>query len=391
MSQNRCRRVVALSAATTLAVTLIPAAQAQEESSSDGSMRDAVVSSFEDPASSGSSLDAALSSLSLIGSSQWALPDMWREPDDNYPLPTVDTIDAVELVEIQQQGERLERWVVASPSMKRNVEVQIWHSADRTVPAPMLYMLDGVDAPRGNGWLGSGTAREVFAEENVTLVMPTQARGSNYSDWVAEDPALGVHMWETFIVEELAPLLESSDEFTFNGKRGIGGLSMGANGAVHLANTNPELFDGVFGISGCYSPMSPVGRQMASFVVTSRNGDLDNMWGPYGSEEWIRHDAARNPEGLRDQAVYLSAADGTVTPEEQEFYQNYEITSMAVGGLLERGVLTCTQELDSAMQAAGMDHHVVNYKQGGAHNWIQFNQELQPAWDHIKPALDVTD
>jgi len=29
----------------------------------------------------------------------------------------------------------------------------------------------------------------------------------------------------------------------------------------------------------------------------------------------------------------------------------------------------------------------VHYKEGGAHNWIQFNQELQPAWDHIKPAL----
>ncbi|MDO5668699.1 MAG: alpha/beta hydrolase family protein [Corynebacterium sp.] len=384
MTSNARRRLLALGAATALTVTLAPAAPAQ-----DGSMRDAVVSSFDNPASSGSSLDAALSSLSLIGSSEWDLPDMWRDVDDSYPLATDETITEVDLVDIQDAGQRLERWIVASPSMKRNVEVQIWHAADRSVDAPFLYMLDGVDAPRSSGWLGSGTAREVFAEENVTLVMPTQAIASNYSDWVNEDPALGLHKWETFITKELDPLLESHASLNFNGKRGVGGLSMGANGAVHLANDNPELFDGVFGISGCYSPMSPVGRQMASFVVTSRGGTLENMWGPYGSDEWIRHDTARNPEGLRHQAVYLSTANGRVTAEEQEFYKSYEITSMAVGGLLERGVLSCTQELDDAMKRAGITHHKVNYKDGGAHNWIQFNQELAPAWEHIKPALSV--
>lgn len=382
------RRLVALGAATALTVPLAPAALAQD-GSADGSMREAVVSSFADPASSGSSLDAALSSLSLVGSSEWSLPGMWRDIDPRYPLPTDDSITEVQLVEIQDQGKRLERWIVSSPSMKRNVEVQIWHAADREVPSPLLFMLDGVDAPRNSGWLGAGTAREVFAEENVTLVMPTQAIASNYSDWVNEDPALGLHMWETFITEELPQILENpANGINFNGKRGIGGLSMGANGAVHIANTNPDMFDGVFGISGCYSTMSPVGRQMASFVVTSRGGVLENMWGPYGSDEWIRHDATLDPSGLADQAVYLSAADGSFTEEEKTFYGTREITSLAVGGLLERGVLSCTQELDDAMRTAGMDHHQVHYKKGGAHNWVQFNQELQPAWDHIKPALN---
>lgn len=314
-------------------------------------MRDAVVSSFDNPTSSGSSLDAALSSLSVLGSSDLPLPDRWREVDDNYPLATDETITEVDLIEIQDAGQRLERWIIASPSMKRNVEVQIWHPANRGEAAPMLYMLDGIDAPRGNGWLGSGNARDVFADEQVTLVMPTQAKASNYSDWVSEDPALGVHMWETFIVDELAPLLEKHSSLNFNGKRGVGGLSMGANGAIHLANTNPEFFHGVFGISGCYSPMSPVGRQMVSFVVTSRGGDPENMWGPYGSEEWIRHDAARDPSGLADKAVYLSAANGRLTAEEQAFYEGYEVTTMAVGGLLEAGVLSCTRELDNAMRA----------------------------------------
>lgn len=380
------RRLLAVGAASALAASLVPAAHAQD-GAADGSVREAVISSFEDPDFSGSSLDAALSSLSLVGSSEWSLPDFWRNPDPAYPLPLDETIKEVRLVS-RKDDSRRERWTIASPSMKRNVEVEIWRAAQPDVPAPMLYMLDGVDAPRNSGWLGSGTASEVFAEENVTLVMPTQAMASNYSDWVSDDPVLGRHQWETFIVEELAPLLEDpSNGLNFNGKRGIGGLSMGANGAVHLANAHPDMFQGVFGISGCYSPMSTIGRQMVSFLVTSRGGTLENMWGPYGSGGWERHDTARHPEGLRDTAVYLSTANGNPTPAERDFYAGHSVDTLLVGGVLERGVLDCTRVLDDALKADGKTDHVVHYKTSGAHNWIQFNEELQPAWEHIRPAL----
>ncbi|GAB3691394.1 alpha/beta hydrolase [Corynebacterium nasicanis] len=382
------RPLLALTTAAALTLPLAPAALAMD--GMDGSAREAAFSSFEDPASSGSSLDAALSSLSLVGSSEWELPAVWRDVDSRYPLPTDDSITQVKLIDVAVESERRERWTVASPAMKRNVEVQIWRAADRSVPAPMLYMLDGIDAPLPSGWFAPGTVPAVFAEENVTLVMPTQAIASNYSDWVNEDPALGRHMWETFIAEELAPLLENpAHGLNFNGKRGIGGLSMGANGAVHLANARPDLFDGVFGISGCYSPMSRVGRQMASFVVTSRGGTLENMWGPYGSPEWRRHDTTLHPEGLRHQAVYLSTGNGNASPAERAFYADHDADTAAVGALLERGVLDCTRELDDSLTKAGINHHKVHYKNSGSHNWVQFNEELQPAWEHIRPALDV--
>ena len=45
------------------------------------------------------------------------------------------------------------------------------------------------------------------------------------------------------------------------------------------------------------------------------------------------------------------------------------------------------EDLDAAMRAAGMNHQVVDYKDEGGHNWINFNQQLQPAWDTIRPAL----
>ena len=354
----------------------------------DSFLRSLVVNSSQSSvATSGSSLEALLSSLRLAGSSEFRLSSDLVSVNPGYPKPIDESITTAEVISRVPESDRVERWTIASPTMARNVEVQVMLPTDASTPAPMLYLLDGVEAGRVSEWLGPGEAETFFADENVTLVMPTEAMASMYSDWIADDPVLGRNMWETFITEELAPLLEAEEDLNFNGRRGIGGLSMGATGAVHLANTNPDMFDGVFGISGCYSTMSNVGRQTAHITVASRGGTLENMWGPFGSEQWLRHDVSRNPEGLRNMAVYLSAANGRLTAEEQAFYEGYEVTTMAVGGLLEAGVLSCTRELDNAMKDAGMTHHKVNYKDAGAHNWIQFNQELQPAWDHIKPAL----
>ena len=375
--------------AVLLAAALVSAPTTASAQSADGLILGSSEASSRHPQSSGPALNAAVSSLSLLGSSEISLPEDLRDGDPKYPLPLDPSITQAAIVDkqVEDPAIRAERWTVASPAMQRTVSVQIIRAADPTAPAPMVYLLDGVDAPYHGGWISQGEAPKVFRDVNATVVMPTEAIASMYSDWVAPDPALGLHMWETFITGELAPLLEAEEELNFNGKRGIGGLSMGANAAVHLAARHPDLFQGVFGISGCYSPLSRIGRQMTSLVVTSRGGTLENMWGEFGSDEWIYHDTVSDPEGLRHQAVYLSAANGSVSAEEAAFYRGQDPTNMAVGTMLELGVLECTQDLDAAMRAAGMNHQVVDYKDEGGHNWINFNQQLQPAWDTIRPAL----
>ncbi|HHU66882.1 alpha/beta hydrolase-fold protein, partial [Corynebacterium sp.] len=187
--------------------------------------------------------------------------------------------------------------------------------------------------------------------------------------------------------QELHPLLVAETELNHNGRNAIGGLSMGAIGAVHIANTNPEIFDATFGISGCYSTNDNAGRQMVNLVVTSRGGDVENMWGPYGSAEWDRHDTVADPEGLRNMAVYLSAADGSFTEEVAASYDDDPFFNMSAGSVLERGVLSCTEKLDRAMRDAGMTHQVVDYKGPGVHNWANYSEQLQPAWDAIKGSL----
>ncbi|QGU05248.1 alpha/beta hydrolase [Corynebacterium comes] len=380
-----------LTAATAVALTVPAVAQAQAiPAGSDNALRDLVVTTNSSPTSSGSSLGGALSSLSLIGSSEIPLGGPLLSSDDRYPLETDETITEAAVVDkkVERPAERVERWYVTSPSMARVVEVQIKKAADPTAPAPMIYLLDGIGGSTpSSGWINNGAAERVFGNENVTLVMPTHAGASLYSDWQQDDPALGRHMWETFLTEELPPLLEAESELNFNGHRGIGGLSMGAIGAVHIANTNPALFDATFGISGCYSPTDNVGRQMVNLVVASRGGDVDNMWGPYGSEAWDAHDTTANPEGLRDMAVYLSAANGVISDEDRATYDDDPFFNMAAGATLERGVLHCTEQLDRAMRERGMTHQTVDYKDSGVHNWANYSEQLQPAWDAIRHRL----
>lgn len=382
-----------IAGAITLSLTT-PVALAQDSEttgSSGSSAQDFVAFSSANPDVSGSSLDGLLSSMSLLGSSQAPLPGALLSSDDNYPFDTDPTITDAEIINKQDQGDkapRLEKWTVASPSMQRNVDVQIMRSVDAGAPAPMLYMLDGIGGNRSSsGWINHGEGPKVFGDQNVTVVMPLGAAASMYSDWLEEDPALGVIMWETFIVEELAPLLEAEDELNFNGHRGIGGLSMGATGAVHLANTNPDFFDAVIGISGCYSTLDPLGQATVSLIVKSRGGDVENMWGPVGSQTWQEHDVVSNPEGLRNTAVYLSAANGVVDEADREEFADKPFYELLAGTVLERGVLSCTEALDDSMRDAGMDHHIVDYKGAGVHNWRNYNEQLQPGWDAVKDAL----
>ncbi|ALU21382.1 hypothetical protein AN398_04250 [Corynebacterium pseudotuberculosis] len=379
---------------TALVVTQSPA-HASASSAPASSSASSIVASItaalaNSPGSSDANINKAAHVAQSIGFPGWRLPSGVGSSDSEYPLPTNPNITESKVLSrtVDPTIPNLERWVVASPAMKRNVEVVVRLPKDTSTPSPALYLLDGIGGMRNPGWIREGGLQPALGDQNVTVVMPTQALSSLYSDWVADDPALGHLKWETFITKELTKLIEDpAQKLNFNGKRAIGGLSMGAIGAVNIANQNPDMFKGVFGISGCYATQEPVGRITTKLIVESRGGNVQNMWGPDGSELWKRHDVPSNPEGLRNMAVYLSSADGGVLPSDIERAAGRPFYELPAGVALEQGTLHCTKLLDSAMRARGMNHQVVDLVKGGVHDWPLFNRQLRPAWDAIKGAL----
>ncbi|MDV6298915.1 alpha/beta hydrolase family protein [Dietzia maris] len=335
-------------------------------------------------------LGSTLGSLGSAGSTNIPLGGTGSYVElPNPPRPRDDSIDSVELRAITQHGE-YEHWLVTSAAMQREIVLEVLPSrvTDKG-SAPVLYLLDGVDSVEGNsGWKRAGNMPARMAEENVHLVTPTGGPSSYWSDWQSEDEVFGYNKWETFLTEELPDLVEAelaTRGTKHNGKNGIAGASMGAQAAMHLAATYPELYDGVMALSGYYSTTDELGYQSVRGSVDGRGGDSANMWGPRGSDLWKYHDTISHPEGLEGAAVYF-ATGGTAVSEGDLRNYGDDYFDMLQGLALEKGVIEGARSFSRELDRHGIEHRV-DYGDEGLHGWQTFVDYITPGWNHIKPAL----
>lgn len=278
---------------------------------------------------------------------------------------------------------RLETWMVASESMNRVFPVGIWRAKDPAAPAPMLYLLDGVDSPEPSGWMLPGNAHNIFGDDQVTLVMPTRADGSLHADWEQDDPVLSRNKWETFLTEELPPLLE--DRIPFNGKRGMAGLSMGAASAVDLAVRHPDMYESVGAISGCYTPTDDIGFLLTKITVETRGGNVANLWGPRNSPAYADHNSVAKIGALRGKSLFFSTASGI--PDGAEWDRNnHDMLRFVQGAAIEQATHACTVAMDRSLKAKGVDAQVV-FARFGLHNWDTFGYQVGPMRARLLPAL----
>ncbi len=281
----------------------------------------------------------------------------------------------------------VERLYIESPAMRRVVQVQVQYPKDRTRPAPMLYLLDGVSAPAQSGWLRKGDVQGALANEHVTAIMPVEAGGTNYADWDATDPYLGRSKWETFLTQELPGVLESPEaKIAFNGERYIGGLSMGGSAAARIANLHPQLYTGAFSVSGCYSTTSTAGRQLFNLAIRSMGGNQDLMWGAGTSASRQRADITAHPEGLASlKRVYVYTADGGATPEDVSRGRGDSASTFLGNIVLEKLAHRCTTELEQSLDARGLKggHITFDYHSGGVHDWPYYKRQLPVAWANV--------
>ena len=307
----------------------------------------------------------------------------------NPPRPRDTSIEVTELRGITTRGD-YEHWLVTSAAMQREIVLEVVPSriTDHG-PAPVLYLLDGVDSVEGNsGWKRAGHIAELMAGENVHLVTPTGGPSTYWADWIREDEVFGYNRWETFLTEELPGLVEAelnTRETKHNGKNGIAGASMGAQAAMHLAATYPERYQGVMALSGYYSTTDELGYQSIRGAVEGRGGDTANMWGPRGSDLWKRHDTIAHVEGLKGTAVYFATGGLAVSEGDRRTYGD-DYFVMLQGLVLEKGVIEGAKDFSRELDRHGIEHRV-DYGDEGFHGWQTFPDYITPGWEYIKPAL----
>lgn len=328
---------------------------------------------------------SVVGSAGSVGSADFPVGETFPNPPSQPPTPVDSSITTSEFLGIERTSGAFEYWKVTSAAMQRVIYIEVLPSkiTDQG-DAPVLYLLDGVGTGlTGTGWRNPGDVETRLAGENVHVVAPAGGYGSYYSDWNTEDPVLGNHKWETFLTEELPGIVEQRLET--NGKSGIGGISMGAQAAMHLASAHPDLYDAVMSFSGYYSTMDELGYQSVRGAVESSGGNLDNMWGPKGSARWEDHDTISRPKSLEDTRVYFSAGAPVPGPADYAHY-GADFQNILVGLLLESGAREGAQAFERALTRAGVEHRV-DYTETGLHNWPNFMQNFANGWNYIKPAL----
>ncbi|SNS56702.1 alpha/beta hydrolase [Rhodococcoides kyotonense] len=287
----------------------------------------------------------------------------------SYPVGTVTTLS------------------VYSASMGRDITVQVLTPAVGNGPRPTLYMLSGVgeEDPSNSMWLRKGGAAEFFRDKNVNVVLPLAGPGSFYADWQRDDPTLGRNQWETFLTQELPPVIDA--RFDGNGRNGIAGLSMGAQSAMMLASGNPGFYSAVAAYSGCFESADLVGQGHMRSIVSAFGGNADNMFGGPLDPAWAQHDVIAHAENLRGTALYVSAGSGIPGRHEQfETAADWDI--VLVGGAIEVGSNHCTRMLSDRLEQLSIPA-TFDFEETGTHSWAYWVDQLPKSWPTLAAGLGL--
>ena len=113
---------------------------------------------------------------------------------------------------------------------------------------PVVYLLHGYSDSYAGGWINKGKGFETLADlYQMMIVCPD----GNYSSWYFDSPVDKNYQYETYIVKELVPWIDSNYLTIASPKgRGITGLSMGGHGALYLAFRNQDVFGTAGSMSG---------------------------------------------------------------------------------------------------------------------------------------------
>ncbi|WP_228801281.1 alpha/beta hydrolase [Nocardia cyriacigeorgica] len=283
---------------------------------------------------------------------------------------------------------------VYSASMDTDIMVNVQRPADRSVPRPTLYLLNGGGGGQDSAtWQKNTDVLRFLADKDVNVVQPVGGRWSYYTDWRARDPKLGVYKWKTFLTEELPPLIDA--EFGTTGVNAIAGLSTSGTSVLQLPIAKPGLYRAVAAYSGCAQISDPIGQQFVKMAVESwGGGDTDNMYGPPGDPMWAANDPYVNAEGLRGLKLFIST--GTGIPGMFDVYNGTHMqpgprgfaNQLVLGGLIEAAVNWCTHNLRDRLHQLGIPA-TFDFQPTGTHSWGYWQQAMKDSWPVLAEGLGL--
>ncbi|MDH6280520.1 alpha/beta hydrolase [Prescottella agglutinans] len=283
---------------------------------------------------------------------------------------------------------------VHSPAMDRDIPLEVIRPADRSRPRPTLYLLNGAGGGEDSAtWQRRTDVIDFFADKNVNVVTPLEGASSYYTDWQKDDPTLGRQKWQTFLLDELPPVVDA--EFGTDEVQSIAAISMTATSVLNLAIAKPGFYKSVGSYSGCAETSTWAGQNAIQAVTGIRGGaDITNMWGPLDGPGWAENDPVVNAEKLRGTELYVTSASGLPGPRETLDSPGIDGDPSVLaervmgGGAIELVTNYCTHNL--AYRLADLQIPATfDFKPTGTHTWGYWEDDLHNSWPMIARSMGI--
>ncbi|WP_194838514.1 alpha/beta hydrolase family protein [Nocardia sp. XZ_19_369] len=248
-----------------------------------------------------------------------------------------------------------------------------------------LYLLDGLRAGAVNGWFANTDAVSMFADDDLTVVMPAGGPGSWYADWAgptAEHGRVLTYRWETFLTDELPGFLAG---FGVGPDRyAVVGLSMSASSALVLAAHHRSQFRAAAAFSGILDWHSPDMREAVRAATWQAGHDPDRMAVP-GSPAWDHLDPVTAAPLLAGLPLYLAASPGLPSPGDR--IDSLSAAADTVGAMaLEAVTAVSTHRFKQRLDGLGIGA-VYDFPPTGTHTWSTWQADLARARPYLLEAL----
>ncbi|WP_235916578.1 alpha/beta hydrolase [Antrihabitans cavernicola] len=287
-------------------------------------------------------------------------------------------------------NDRQQNVMVFSPAMNRPIKIQVIRAADKSKPAPTLYLLNGSGGgPNASGWDAQTDAVSFLRGKDINVVTPYGGANSYYTDWIRNDAKLGFNKWQTFLNDELPPVIESF--LGANGNRSLAGVSMSGTSVLNLAIAKPGFWKSAASYSGCAQTSDPIGHEFVKITVETWGGgqSVENMWGPADGPLWRANDPLVNAEKLRGTAIYLSSGTGIPgfphdTPLDARVADGrFPLPlQLGFGAPIEAAIHMCTVNLENRLNQLNIPV-TVNNRPVGTHSWGYWEDDLKSSWPFI--------
>ncbi|MFI5775718.1 alpha/beta hydrolase [Nocardia sp. NPDC051570] len=300
------------------------------------------------------------------------------------------------VVSVSEINDRQETVMVFSQAMNRPIPVQVIRAADTTHPRPTIYLLNGSGGgPNESGWDVQTDAVSFLRGKDVNVVTPFGGANSYYTDWIRDDAVLGRNKWQTFINEELPPVIENY--LGANDKRALAGVSMSGTSVLNLAIAKPGFWKGVAAYSGCAQTSDPIGHEFVRLTVENWGGgqSVENMWGPADGPLWRANDPLVNADKLRGTAIFLSSGSGiAAAPHDTPFDRRVLEgriplpVQIAFGGPIEAAIHYCTVNLANRLHELNIPA-TFDDRPVGTHSWGYWEDDLRTSWPFLAQTIDT--